>query len=179
MGPLKTIAIATLAATQLLGCGGDSFSFIYVEGGPDAALADDSSSDSPSESEPLDAGSLDALDSALDSDSSADSGVCVQSGSTACTSVIDAYCTRLKACCNGACSYSWANNGGSDCRMYWEGSVGQMDCTKYGNEKVCSEGSCIADMQGASCSVIICNSQMPCSPLPKPMLVSNSCTTFW
>lgn len=169
-------AIATGIA--LCACGGDSFKIFVIEGGSDIDAVQDSSNDSETGMESVDSSIVDSMGDTLATPDASDSG-CMQSGTAACTSVIDAYCTRLAACCNQGCAYSWANQGGMACRQYWEANVSQMDCPKYGQKQVCSEGACLVDTQQVSCSTIICNNQMPCPPFPKPMLISNACTSFW
>lgn len=174
---MKTlIAIATGYA--LCACGGDSFQFILNEGGSDASSEAAMEMDTGQQSDSDPADSSNTPDSPVDSNSS-DANSCNQTGTQACISVIDAYCTRLAQCCNQQCSYAWANQGGMACRNYWESNVSQMDCTKYGQKQVCTEGACLTDIGNVSCAAIICNNQMPCPPLPKPMQITNACSTFW
>lgn len=148
-----------LCGLALTACGGDAF-FYLAEGGrlEDGSVSDESAaSEAGSDGSIGDAG-LEAepgADSAIDA-SCHETGVGVQAGSSACDQVMNAYCARLKTCCNGGCGQTWTD-GGAACRTHFAGQGEDCSSVAFTSKNVCygDTAVCSNAMPTAACNVIL------------------------
>jgi hypothetical protein len=129
----------------LCGCSGDTFVFALEAGGggPDAGedvLAEkmmdgraDTWQDAPSDAQGA-------------ADTGADGAMCMlESGQSACTAVVSAYCAILYSCCGGQCQSSWQNDM-TQCKAHYS-------CSGYAPKTVCKSD---ADACGSSLPMLSC-----------------------
>lgn len=168
-----------IAIPMLVGCSGDMFTFVLVDGGsdldanvsdaPDVEVNDASRSDIEVV-DASDAGALDVKDAIAP-----DSNPCPFSGPNECGAVIGAYCSSYAACCaqfpgQGACA-SWGASSMA-CKTHWNGSGFDCGSQKY-SPNICTQGSaCKNEITSGSCSSLF-SSVSPASAN------FSSCPTFW
>ena len=140
-----------LLTLSITACSSDAFYFREAGG-----LDEEDASDARAESSAEDA----AAESSTPGDAPADSfqgdAACIQPGGSACDQVMDAYCARLKACCNGGCGYSWTE-GGAACRAHFAAQTEDCSSATFTSKMVCyaDTTSCSSAMQAGACNIIM------------------------
>lgn len=173
-------AFLLIAVPMLVGCGADTFTFVFIEGGsdfdanvndaPDAGEVIEASRTDVESSDALEASSFDAKDS-----SAPDSNMCPLSGPSECGAVIDAYCVHYASCCSqfpgqGSCA-SW---GASSmlCKSHWSGAGFDCGSQKYSPNVCASSLACKNEIVSASCSSLF-------SSISPASANFSSCPAFW
>lgn len=137
-----------LLTLSITACSSDAFYFREAGGlEEDASDAESGAADAASESSV----SLDAPADSFQGDAA-----CLQPGGSACDQVMDAYCARLKACCNGGCGYSWTE-GGAACRAHFAAQTEDCSSATFTSKMVCyaDTTSCSNAMQAGTCNIIM------------------------
>jgi len=174
------LATVTFAATGVA-CGGDTFTIVFAEGGPDPAdagaidaAAHEEAEASRSDVDASEASTLDASPDVKDA-IAPDSNPCTYNGPSECGAAVGAYCTTYQTCCGqfpgqGACA-SWGASS-QLCKTHWNGSGFDCGSQKF-SPNVCTQATaCKNEITSGSCSSIFSSSGPASSNFP-------SCPAFW